>query len=71
LEYELEYITADDVGQAAVYHVHNVCFWAWETERRKLASKRTAAASVELSGVCAEARVVEDEYEAPGGQGST
>jgi hypothetical protein len=67
LEYELEFITADD-AKPAVYHVHNVCYWAWETERRKPALKPTPA---ELSGVGLEGRVAEDEWEAPGGEGST
>jgi hypothetical protein len=71
LEYELEFVTHDDGKQPTAYHVHNACFWAWECERRKLASKRSAETTVELSEMIAEARVAEDGREAPGSQGST
>jgi hypothetical protein len=70
LEYELEFIAADG-SKPAVYHVHNACYWAWETERRNLELKRAAAAPIELSGSDPEGTVAEDEREAPDGEGST
>jgi hypothetical protein len=71
LEYELEFDTGDNGKDPAAYHVHNGCFWAWESERRKLASKPSGATGVELSGVIAEARVAKNGPQAPGSQGST
>jgi hypothetical protein len=71
LEYELEFVTGDNGTQLAAYHVHNGCFWAWECERRKLASKPSGETAVELSGVIAEDRVAKNEREAPDSQGST
>jgi hypothetical protein len=70
LEYELEFVTGDS-GKLADYHVHSGCFWAWEGERRKLASKPSGETAVELSGAIAEARVAENGWEAPGSEGST
>jgi hypothetical protein len=71
LEYELEFVTDDHGKQRTDYHVHGGCFWAWESEVRKPELKRSDETSIELSGVVAEARVAEDEREAPGDQGST
>ena len=71
LEYELEFVTGTSGKQPARYHVHNGCFWAWECERRKLASRPRGEAPVELSGAIAEAKVAKNGREAPGSRGST
>jgi hypothetical protein len=81
LEYELEFATGDNTTAAgthsaagkplADYHVHIGCFWAWESERRKRASKPSGETVVELSGAIAEARVAKNGWEAPGSEGST
>jgi hypothetical protein len=68
-EYELEFATAVDGKQPATYHVHNGCFWAWESERR-LVKRRTAQMTAELSSAAANVRFVDDDSEAPGGQKS-
>jgi hypothetical protein len=69
-EYELEFVTGDNGKQPAHYHLHNGCFWAWESELRKPQSKRSAARAVELSGAVADAMLAEDGRDL-GTQGST
>jgi hypothetical protein len=71
LEYELEFATGDSGKQLAAYHVHIDCFWAWEAERRKLASKPSGETAVELSGGIDEAKVAKNGWQAPGSEGST
>ena len=71
LEYEVEFGTSDDGKPSTDYHLHNGCYWAWESERRKRELKRSAETVVQLSGVVREARLAEDEREVPGSQGST
>jgi len=65
LEYELEFSGADR-QQPEGHHIHIACFWAWETERRKLELNRGTEKAMQLSAEVAEARLAEDEREISG-----
>jgi len=71
LEYELEFVSEVDGNQRAHYHVHDGCFWAWESERRTRDLKRSADANVVLSGADTQTTFANDECKAQGSEGST
>jgi hypothetical protein len=66
MEYELEFAPRADTRQPEGHHIHIACFWAWETERRKLQSTRGTRPTIELSDEVAETRLAEDESEISG-----
>jgi hypothetical protein len=71
LEYELEFVSREDGKEPARYHLHNGCFWAWESERRMRELERRAETNVVFSGADTQTTLTENDCEAPGSQGSS
>lgn len=69
LEYELEFGPGDDNNQP-IHHTHISCFWAWESEHQKQASKQGTDKAIELSSDMAETRLAQDEGEVSGSRGA-
>jgi hypothetical protein len=69
LEYELEFAPGNDSKQPERHHLHIGCFWAWQTERQNLQSKRGTEPAIGLSGEVPETRLADDDRETSGSRG--